>query len=74
MSRKYKSDMSDYLKIEDRDSLIKDMKTSSIISIDESAYEAALHRKNRAKRFQQMEKDVSELKILMSTLIQKLDK
>lgn len=65
---------SNYIKIEDHDSLIKNTKTSAIISIDDSAYEAALRRKKSSKKIRQMENDISELKTMMTTLIQKLDK
>lgn len=64
----------DYLKVEDFPSLIKDNKSKAIISVDDRAYQAALVRKNRAKKMEKMEEDISELKTMMAILIQKLDK
>lgn len=64
----------DYLKVEDYPSLIKDNKSKAIISVDNKAYEAALARKNKSKKFKKMENDISELKTMMAILIQKLDK
>jgi hypothetical protein len=62
------------IKVEDHSSLVKDTNSKAILSVDDRAYQAALIRKNKSKRFQQMENDISELKTLMSTLIHKLDK
>lgn len=64
----------DCTKIENHPSLIKDNISKAIISVDDKAYQAALSRKNKAKKLKQMENDISELKIMMATLIQKLDK
>lgn len=64
----------DYIKIEDHDSLVKSLKSSAIISIDDDAYEAALRRRKSSKKGRQMEKDISDLKTMMSIIIQKLDK
>ena len=62
------------VKVEDHASLVKDTNSKAILSVDDKAYQAALARKSKSKKFQQMESDISELKTLMSTLIQKLDK
>jgi hypothetical protein len=64
----------DYIKIEDHDSLVKSLKSSAIISIDDAAYETALRRRKSSKKVKQIEKDISELKTMMSIIIQKLDK
>lgn len=64
----------DYLKVEDHDSLIKDTRSKAIISTDEVAYLAALQRKKKGAEFNQMKNDIKDLKDLVSTLIQKLDK
>lgn len=74
MCQKCVSNGPNYVKVEDHNSLMKDTKSSAIISTDHASYEAALLRKKGAKRFQQMENDISELKSLVTTLIQKLDK
>jgi hypothetical protein len=63
-----------YLKVENYDSLVKDTNTSAIISIDDSAYSGALQRKKKGAEFNQMKNDISDLKELVSALIQKLDK
>jgi len=64
----------DYLKVEDYDSLIKDTRSKAIISTDEVSYLAALQRKKKGTEFNQMKNDIKDLKDLVSTLIQKLDK
>lgn len=62
------------VKVENHPSLIKDNVSKAIISVDDKAYQAALSRKNKSKKLKHMENDISELKIMMATLIQKLDK
>ena len=64
----------DYLKVEDHDSLIKDTRSKAIISTDEVSYLAALQRKKKGTEFNQMKNDIKDLKDLVSTLVQKLDK
>lgn len=63
-----------HLHIEDYDLLIKDTRSKAIISIDDSGYAAALKKKKYGSEFKQMKSDISELKDLVSVLIQKLDK
>lgn len=63
-----------HLHIEDHDKLIKDTRTSAIISIDQSGYNAALQRRKRKAEFDGMKSDINELKTLVSALIQRLDK
>jgi hypothetical protein len=63
-----------HLHIEDHDMLIKDTRTSAIVSLDQSAYDAALKRKKHKTEFDTMKNDIGELKTLVSLLIQKLDK
>ena len=65
---------SNHLHIRDYDNLIKDTRTAAIVSIDQSAYEAALKRKKHKSEFDGMKNDIKELKSLVSLLIEKLDK
>lgn len=62
------------LKVKDDHKLSRDTRSNAIISTDESAYQAALLRKKKSKRIDKMEDDINQLKTLMQTLIEKLDK
>ena len=64
----------DCTKVENHPSLIKDNVSKAIISVDDRAYQAAIAKKNESRKMNQMENDISELKLMMATLIQKLDK
>ena len=63
-----------HLHIEDHDKLIKDTRTSAIISVDQSGYQVALKRRKHKADFDKMKTDITELKTLVLTLIQRLDK
>jgi hypothetical protein len=58
--------MSDYIKVKDNDSLVRDAKTGAILNIDQSEYEnfriKALANKNMKTRLDLQEKDIQEIK------------
>jgi hypothetical protein len=64
----------EYTPIEDHPEYIKDGKNGAIINIDNSAYEAALRRKEIGKQNSKMKEDIDELKSMMKLLLTKLDK
>ena len=62
------------LKVKDHDNLAKDTRSKAVISTDEVGYRAALIAKERRKKLDKLENDVSDLKNMLSMIIQKLDK
>ena len=64
----------EYIPIEDHPEYIKDTNNGAIINIDNSAYEAALKRKERGKQNIKMREDIDELKSMMELILKKLDK
>lgn len=64
----------EYTPIEDHPEYMKDSRSGAIINIDDSAYEAALRRKESGKKNIKMREDIDELKSMMELILQKLDK
>ena len=64
----------EYLPIENYPEYVKDSNSGAIINIDNSAYEAALKRKERRKQNIKMREDIDELKSMMELILKKLDK
>ena len=64
----------EYTPIEDHPEYVKDNNNGAIINIDNSAYEAALKRKERGKQNIKMREDIDELKSMMELILKKLDK
>ncbi len=64
----------EYTPIEDHPEYVKDSRCGAIINIDNSAYEAALKRKERGKQNIRMREDIDELKSMMELILKKLDK
>lgn len=63
-----------YVKIKDHANLVKDLRSSAVVSNDNVAYQAALRTKKRYSEINDMKKDISDLKNMVELLINKLDK
>ena len=68
--------MSDYSKIEDEDTLIRDNVSKAVINTDVDGYEAYMSKKRNSirqqKEFNNLKTEVTELKDLVKTLINKI--
>ena len=68
--------MSDYSKIENEDTLIRDNASKAVINTDADGYNAYMSRKRIAirqqKEFNDLKSEVTELKDLVKTLIDKI--
>ena len=74
--------MMDFVKIQDSDSLVRDLSSGAVINTNTTDYQNYLARKNSSKdmkqqikqnsdKIKQIESDVSEIKQLLITLINK---
>ena len=68
--------MSDYSKIENEDTLIRDNISKAVINTDVDGYNAYMNKKRNAirqqKEFNNLKTEVTELKDLVKTLIDKI--
>lgn len=68
----------DYLKVENSGSLYRDPDTNAIVNCNDSEYDSYLKNKRiasqKAQEIDQLKNDVSELKVMMKLILEKLDK
>ena len=66
-----------YKKVEGHESLVRDLSTGAILNINKDEISAArkrkLERRRKEKEFEDLKNEVSDIKIMLTKIIEKLD-
>jgi len=66
-----------YKKVEGHESLVRDLSTGAILNINKDEISAArkrkLERRQKEKEFEDLKNEVSDIKIMLTKIIEKLD-
>ena len=66
-----------YKKVEGHESLVRDLSTGAILNINKDEISAArkrkLERRQKEKEFENLKNEVSDIKIMLTKIIEKLD-
>ena len=66
-----------YKKVEGQESLVRDLSTGAILNINKDEISAArkrkLERRQKEKEFEDLKNEVSDIKIMLTKIIEKLD-
>ena len=66
-----------YKKVEGHESLVRDLSTGAILNINKQGVSAArkrkLERRQKEKEFEELKNEVSDIKIMLTKIIEKID-